>query len=146
MNKLTVLFSRKCVCLFVVLAALSACSTVRRVPVSQTDSVRRDSVVVRYQTDTVRETVRDSVIILQRADTVFVTRWRTLLRDRVSLKTDTVTVYRDQTATRIEQVTVREDTAPRWHCFTGWWFGITAALLVISAALWVWWRVHTRNW
>ena len=128
--------------LLVAVCSLAACQTVRRVPVSASDSVRRDSIAVRYQRDTVRELVRDSVIIMQRADTVFVTRWRTLFRDRISLRTDTVYRDRVQTQARVEQVTIREDNAPGWHRFTGWWFAVTLLLLI----LFIVWCIITRNW
>lgn len=65
-----------------------SCSTVKYVPV---ESVKIDSVrVVDVQRDSIY--VRDSVLIRTKADTVYVTKWRTEYRE--ALKVDTFLVQR----------------------------------------------------
>lgn len=70
------------------LCAMCSCTSVKYVPVEtiKTDSVR----VVDVRRDSIF--VMDSVIIREKADTVYVTRWRTEFRE--ALKVDTLQVLR----------------------------------------------------
>lgn len=79
------------------LCAMCSCTSVQYVPVEtvKTDSVR----VVDVRRDSIF--VMDSVIIREKADTVYVTRWRTEFRE--ALKIDTLQVLRvDSVDTVIE--------------------------------------------
>lgn len=83
--------------LWLLLAILCSCSTVKYVPV---ETVRTETErVVDVQRDSIF--VTDSVTIREKADTVFVTRWRTEYRE--ALKIDTLQVLRvDSVDTVIE--------------------------------------------
>lgn len=51
---------------------------------------RHDSIQVREVRDTLRLTERDSVVIQTKGDTVFVEKYKTLFRDRVTERVDTI--------------------------------------------------------
>lgn len=78
-----------------------SCSTVKYVPVEtvKTDSVR----VVDVQRDSIY--VRDSVLIRTKADTVYVTKWRTEYRE--ALKVDTFLVQRVDSVNTVVEVEKR---------------------------------------
>lgn len=78
-----------------------SCSTVKYVPVEtvKTDSVR----VVDVQRDSIY--VRDSVLIRTKADTVYVTKWRTEYRE--ALKVDTFLVQRVDSINTVVEVEKR---------------------------------------
>jgi hypothetical protein len=95
-----------------------SCSTVKYVPVEtvKTDSVR----VVDVQRDSIY--VRDSVLIRTKADTVYVTKWRTEYRE--ALKVDTFLVQRvdsintvvevEKRLTKIQQLKMNVGTGVLW--------------------------------
>jgi hypothetical protein len=95
-----------------------SCSTVKYVPVEtvKTDSVR----VVDVQRDSIY--VRDSVLIRTKADTVYVTKWRTEYRE--TLKIDTFLVQRvdsintvvevEKELTRVQQLKMNVGTGVLW--------------------------------
>ena len=84
--------------LAMVLCGAISCTSVQYIPVETTkvDSVR----VVDVQRDSIF--VQDSVIIREKADTVFVTRWRTEYRE--ALRVDTVNVVRTDSIQTIVEV------------------------------------------
>ena len=95
-----------------------SCSTVKYVPVEtvKTDSIR----VVDVQRDSIY--VRDSVLIRTKADTVYVTQWRTEYRE--ALKVDTFLVQRvdsintvvevEKRLTKIQQLKMDVGTGVLW--------------------------------
>lgn len=96
----------------------------------QRDTLWRDRQAVALRSDTV---VRiDSVAVIQRGDTVYQTRWRTLYK--TSQRTDTVRAvqYRTRYADKVR--TVKEP-------YTPWWVGclafIGAAFLLLLAYFWI---------
>lgn len=80
------------------LCVMCACARVQYVPVEtiKTDSVR----VVDVQRDSIY--VQDSVIVREKADTIFVTRWRTEYRE--ALRVDTVQIVRTDSIQNIVEV------------------------------------------
>lgn len=95
-----------------------SCSTVKYVPV---ETVKIDSVrVVDVQRDSIY--VRDSVLIRTKADTVYVTKWRTEYRE--ALKVDTFLVQRvdsintvvevEKRLTKIQQLKMDVGTGVLW--------------------------------
>lgn len=84
--------------LAMVLCGAISCTSVQYIPVETTkvDSVR----VVDVRRDSIF--VQDSVIIREKADTVFVTRWRTEYRE--ALRVDTVNVVRTDSIHTIVEV------------------------------------------
>ena len=80
------------------LCVMCSCARVQYVPVEtvKTDSVR----VVDIQRDSIY--VQDSVIVREKADTIFVTRWRTEYRE--ALRVDTFEVFRTDSIQNIVEV------------------------------------------
>ena len=80
------------------LCVMCSCARVQYVPVEnvKTDSVR----VVDIQRDSIY--VQDSVIVREKADTIFVTRWRTEYRE--ALRVDTVQIIRTDSIQNIIEV------------------------------------------
>lgn len=80
------------------LCVMCSCARVQYVPVEtiKTDSVR----VVDIQRDSVF--IQDSVIVREKADTIFVTRWRTEYRE--ALRVDTVQIVRTDSIQNIVEV------------------------------------------
>lgn len=103
------------------LCVMCSCARVQYVPVEtiKTDSVR----VVDVQRDSIY--VQDSVIVREKADTIFVTRWRTEYRDRVVR--DTVFESRVDSVTNVVEVE-RDFTTWESLCFS-----IGRVMLTISA-------------
>ena len=94
-----------------VLYSMTSCTRVQYVPV---ESVKTDSVrVVDVQRDSIY--VQDSVIVREKADTIYVTRWRTEYRE--ALREDTVQIVRTDSIQNI--VEVERDFTP-WEsvCFS----------------------------
>lgn len=100
---------------------LCSCSRVQYVPVEtiKTDSVR----VVDVQRDSVY--VQDSVIIREKADTIFVTRWRTEYRE--ALRVDTVQIVRTDSILNV--IEVERDFTP-WESIC---FSLGKGMLTIGA-------------
>jgi hypothetical protein len=121
---------------WVVLLALAilcmmSCTTTQYVPV---ETVRTDSVrIVDVRRDSVY--VMDSVIVKSKADTVYITRWRTEYKE--TLRTDTFLYERVDTVT-VEKVVEKELT--EWEALSidvgngVLWVAIIAA---IGAIVWV---------
>lgn len=84
--------------LALVLYGMTSCTSVKYVPVERikTDSVR----VVDVQRDSIY--VQDSVIVREKADTIFVTRWRTEYRE--ALRVDTVQIVRTDSVQNVVEV------------------------------------------
>lgn len=119
------------VVLAVVLWCASSCTTTQYVPV---ETVRTDSVrIVDVRRDSVY--VMDSVIVKSKADTVYVTRWRTEYKE--ALRIDTLLCERVDTVT-VERITEKELT--EWEELSMdvgngvLWVAIIAA---IGAIVWV---------
>lgn len=80
------------------LCVMYSCARVQYVPV---ESIKTDSVrVVDVQRDSIY--VQDSVIVREKADTIFVTRWRTEYRE--ALRVDTVQIVRTDSIQNIVEV------------------------------------------
>lgn len=81
-----------------IIYSLTSCTSVQYVPVEtlKTDSVR----VVDIQRDSIY--VQDSVIVREKADTIFVTRWRTEYRE--ALRVDTVQIVRTDSIQNVVEV------------------------------------------
>lgn len=80
------------------LCVMCSCARVQYVPVEnvKTDSVR----VIDIQRDSIF--IQDSVIVREKADTIFVTRWRTEYRE--ALRVDTVQIVRTDSIQNIVEV------------------------------------------
>lgn len=107
--------------LALVLYGMTSCTSVKYVPV---ESIKTDSVrVVDVHRDSIY--VQDSVIVREKADTIFVTRWRTEYRE--ALRVDTVQIVRTDSIQNI--VEVERDFTP-WESMC---FSLGRVMLTISA-------------
>jgi hypothetical protein len=115
------------------LCVMCACARVQYVPVEtiKTDSVR----VVDIQRDSIY--VQDSVIVREKADTVFVTRWRTEYRDRVVRDT----VFESRVDSVQNVVEVERDFTP-WEsmCFSLGRVMLTIAAFILVYKLYILFR------
>ena len=110
-----------------------SCSTVKYVPVEtvKTDSVR----VVDVQRDSIY--VRDSVLIRTKADTVYVTKWRTEYRE--ALKVDTFLVQRVDSINTIVEVEKRLTKIQQLKMDVG--TGVLWAVPILIAVLALYWKL-----
>lgn len=103
------------------LCVMCSCARVQYVPV---ESIKTDSVrVVDVQRDSIY--VQDSVIVREKADTIFVTRWRTEYRDRVVRDT----VFESRVDSVQNVVEVERDFTP-WESIC---FSLGRVMLTIGA-------------
>ena len=103
------------------LCVMCSCARVQYVPV---ESIKTDSVrVVDVQRDSIY--VQDSVIVREKADTIFVTRWRTEYRE--ALRVDTVQIVRTDSIQNI--IEVERDFTP-WESMC---FSLGRVMLTIGA-------------
>lgn len=73
--------------------------------------------------DTVKEQKVDSIIVKVSGDTVYKEAWRTRYVDRVSIKTDTITIN----SVKPEIVNVDKPVTPKW-C---WWLLVAIVLYIL---------------
>lgn len=84
--------------LWLLLAILCSCSTVKYVPV---ETIKNDSIyIAQVEHDSIY--VKDSIYIKESADTVYITRWRTEYKE--ALRVDTVQVVRTDSIQTIVEV------------------------------------------
>lgn len=103
------------------LCVMCSCARVQYIPV---ESIKTDSVrVVDIQRDSIF--IQDSVIVREKADTIFVTRWRTEYRE--ALRVDTVQIIRTDSIQNI--VEVERDFTP-WESIC---FSLGRVMLTIGA-------------
>lgn len=114
---------------------LSGCKTCECLP-----SVEyRDSIVTRYQHDTIQTYEKDSVFILIKGDTVWREHWSIRYRDRVVVWHDTI--YKD----RQSEVVRTERVVPGYYRGVSWAFWVLVALLVVAAAVRILIRVYLKK-
>lgn len=114
-------FAWAVILLALVLYGMTSCTSVKYVPV---ESIKTDSVrVVDVQRDSIY--VQDNVIVREKADTIFVTRWRTEYRDRVVRDT----VFESRVDSVQNVVEVERDFTP-WESIC---FSLGRVMLTIGA-------------
>ena len=114
---------------------LSGCKTCECLP-----SVEyRDSIVTRYQHDTIQTYEKDSVFILIKGDTLWRDHWSIRYRDRVVVRHDTI--YKD----RQSEVVRTERVVPGYYRSVSWAFWVLVALLVVAAAVRILIRVYLKK-
>ncbi len=113
---------------FAILA--TSCKTVQCLP--ETIIERHDSIITKVHTDSVRVIERDSVYVEKGGDTVYVTKWKTLFKEHISNKVDTV--YQDRVTSVVEVKTERY--VPQYYRFCSWAFWIIVVLVLLRVAWW----------
>jgi hypothetical protein len=110
-----------------------SCQPVRYIPVEtvKTDSVR----VVDVQKDSIY--VRDSILIRTKADTIYVTKWRTEYRE--ALKVDTFLVQRVDSINTIVEVEKKLTKVQRLKMDVG--TGVLYAVPILIAIFIIYWRL-----
>ena len=108
---------------------MAGCNTTKCIPT--TEYIRHDSIITKYQTDSVRVMERDSVFVREKGDTIWLTRWKYIEREHISNKVDTI--YRDRVNTVVQ--TKVERYVPAYYKWCSW---IVWILFVIIIARIVW--------
>ena len=125
------------VLLLIAALVLGACRSVQYVPV---ESVRHDSIFVSlYQRDSIYQ--HDSVYIREKADTLFIERWHTRWRDRVSH--DTLYINKVDTIRVPVPVERKLTKAERTYITIGKWSVGAVAGLILAVICFVFFR---RKW
>lgn len=114
--------------LLAIVAFFGSCKTVAPcIP----ETIIIDSVRVEYKLDSVYLYERDSIFVHEKKDTVFIERWKTRYKDVLKIQRDTVIDTKTEVQVEITEIT------PRFAKFCYWWFGISAFLLIVGAAIWI---------
>lgn len=110
-----------------------SCQSVRYVPVEtvKTDSVR----VVDVQRDSIY--VRDSVLIRTKADTVYITKWRTEYRE--ALRVDTLQVLRVDSINTVVEVEKKLTRVQQLKMDVG--TGVLWAVPILIAIFFLYWKL-----
>ncbi len=99
----------------------------------------RDSIVTRYQHDTIQTYEKDSICIHAKGDTVWRERWSIRYRDKVVERYDTIYQDRQNEVVRVERV------VPGYYRGVSWAFWVLIALIVIALAIRILIRVYLRR-
>lgn len=123
------------VAILLLLWLLSGCKTCECLP-----SVEyRDSIVTRYQHDTIQTYEKDSVFILIKGDTVWREHWSVRYRDKVVVRHDTIYKDKQSEVVRVERV------VPAYYRGISWAFWVLVALLVVAAAIRILIQVYLKK-
>lgn len=112
----------------------TSCKTQDCVP--QIEYVKKDSIITRIKTDSVSVIERDSVFVDKAGDTIYLTRYKYVYKDRITNKVDTI--YQDKVREVVQTQTIRY--VPTYYKWCSWilW------LIVIATLLYVAWRLFKR--
>ena len=99
----------------------------------------RDSIVTRYQHDTIQTYEKDSIYIHQRGDTIYRERWSIRYRDKVVERHDTIYQERNAEVVRVEKV------VPTYYKGVSLAFWIMVVLLVVATVVRVLIRVYLKK-
>ena len=109
---------------------LPSCKTVDCIP----EVVYRDSIRTEYKHDSTYIYQHDSIFIKEKADTVFVEKWKTRYKDVLKIERDTI--YQEKKVVEVKEVKY-VPTHIKWLA----WIGAGAILLMV---LWVVLKVYRR--
>lgn len=112
----------------------TSCRTQDCVP--QIEYVKQDSIITRIKIDSVSVIEKDSVFIDRAGDTIYLTRYKYVYKDRITNKVDTI--YQDKVREVVQTERITERYTPPFYRFTMWFFWIVVVLII----LWVGWRVY----
>ena len=123
-KKLKVIFEVYWIVILIAFAALlllSGCKTTKEV-IKYVEVPK-----ISIQIDSVYTHSTDSFIEKQKGDTLYKLRWKTLYKDRVSIKTDTITKVLTQRIETIKEVKVRDKI---------WYLGLVGLVAIVLLLLW----------
>lgn len=86
---------------------------------------------VTVQRDTVTNIQRDSVVFYQNGDTVRIEKWKTIFKDRLSFRVDSVPVIK----TVIKEVQ-KEVVKVKYKHDGFWWLGVISLFLFAGFVIW----------
>lgn len=109
---------------------ISGCKVTKCLP--EVEYITRDSIITRFHTDSVRVIERDSVYVEKGGDTIFVTKWKTLYKEHITNKVDTI--YQDKTQTVVQTEEVRY--VPSYYKWCSWCLWIIIAIVLLRIAWW----------
>jgi len=89
--------------LFLSLLVLLLLSSCRTREVVRIETKYRDSIVSRYSRDSIYFETKDSVYVYAKNDTVMINRYKTIYRDKIQIRNDTVTLYKEHV--EVEKIT-----------------------------------------
>ena len=101
------------------------------------ETIVRDSIRTEYKLDSTYLYEKDSIFIKEKADTVFVEKWKTRYKDVLKVERDTI--WRDNTIVEVKEVVVEKPIAGFVKGMA--WIGGIAILLLL---LWVVLKVYRR--
>jgi hypothetical protein len=116
------------VALFVTI--LPSCKTVDCLP----EVVYRDSIRTEYIHDSIYRYEKDSIFIKEKADTVFVEKWKTRYKDVMKIERDTV--WQENKVVEVKEVLVEKPIAGvvKWFAWIGAFFVV---FYLVKFGLWV---------
>ncbi len=114
---------------------LTACRTCECYPTIE----YKDSIVVRYQHDTIQTYEKDSIYIHARGDTVYRERWSIRYRDKIVERHDTIYQDRNAEVVRVERI------VPTYYKGVSLAFWVLVVLLVVATAVRILIRVYLKK-
>lgn len=106
------------------------CKTIDCVP----ETIIKDSIRVEFKLDSTYIYEKDSVFIKEKADTVFVEKWKTRYKDVLKIERDTI--YQENKMVEVKEVLVEKPIAGvvKWFSWIGAFFVV---FYLVKIGLWV---------
>ncbi len=120
---------------FMLMCLLVGCKTCECYPTIE----YRDSIVTRYQHDTIQTYEKDSIFIHAKGDTVWRERWSIRYRDKIVERHDTIYQDRNAEVVRVERV------VPTYYKGVSLAFWILVVLLVVATVVRILIRVYLHK-
>lgn len=120
---------------FMLMCLLVACRTCECYPTIE----YKDSIVTRYQHDTIQTYEKDSIYIHARGDTVYRERWSIRYRDKIVERHDTIYQDRNAEVVRVERI------VPTYYKGVSLAFWVLVVLLVVATAVRILIRVYLKK-
>ena len=109
---------------------LQSCKTQDCIP----ETIVRDSIRVEQRLDSIYLYEKDSIFIKEKADTVFVEKWKTRYKDVLKIERDTI--IQDKVVVEVKEIEVEKPIAGITKWFS--WIGAAFAVFyLVKGGLWV---------
>lgn len=102
------------------------------------ETIVRDSIVTEYKHDSTYIYQHDSIFIKEKADTVFVEKWKTRYKDVMKIERDTI--WQENKVVEVKEVLVEKPIAGviKWFAWIGAFFVV---FYIVKIGLWVYRRL-----
>lgn len=117
-------------CVAMLVWMLQACKVQDCIP----ETIVKDSIRVEFRHDSTYIYEKDSVFIKEKADTVFVEKWKTRYKDVLKIERDTI--YQEKNVVEVKQVKY-VPTHIKWFAWIGAFFVVA---LLVRIVLWLYKR------